>query len=861
MPNALTGDFEAVLQLSEGTVNRLLASMHQNAFTDPSRPSFPHAAVLRIGDGAPVDGVVGSVRLQMGSPRISFLHGVTDRFRLEVAVRARYKADPGSTPLAEFISGTVTAEYHLAEIGRDCPGYRGRSGDYVWARVVEDSVRFAGTARDPQRAGFVPPNPDVIPRITRQVAELLARGFVASPHLVDKRFRRGSVRTLTGNGEAAACVAVPLANEPSGDLASVNRLFLEGANMAVAISSGAILGLAIPVASAVAGHRPSFKVTLELDYLLGKEAVEATYLAGIATPRLDWLAYGSHSVIRLSANGSAKTANILLPDFTFQISLDVFVSFDAASQDLTLGEGPRTVNAQSSFPVPRAVLDSVASSVDQGVRAMLASALAAIRPATGAITARSSSLLAMLRTFDAEAQTRYDAAEFSADGMVLRGSVELSRSPAPVAEFGAMTDEAGYSAFGSWIPGGRVDEFRWSWSQSWFGSGETITANSRDRFVLQRPVGRTKWGGPGSEVRPEELYRLPGFDGIGRVCVEIHGVSADSVSGDLVAVRSRTVCRRFGLPVLASTALLWRHRDVEPHGESGFRELAVIDLSTLASNGGSNTLLLKIGEQWDREHEVVLLESLNRSKRDDAGLAVVVVLPDGRLESDGHDLARHIESLGGQAGAPVLVNEDVMDSWSKAFALLPGRDGWRLISPGGGVTWMHDGRTSVEDLTLALDEGLFPSGPPRPVWASPSIRRGARIDLSALTQNLRGPASRHCPPYPKSRFGLQETVIAFTLAGSRASAAQLKRLSSLAERKSREDTSVAVVMTGACERELSKCQSELSRELLLLPDPDGAVARSLGVSSWPMTIWLNSRDVVVKADFGLDEGDAEGSQK
>ena len=50
MSNPLTGDFDAILQVSGSTVNRLLASMHQNAFTNRNLPSFPHTVQIRIGD-------------------------------------------------------------------------------------------------------------------------------------------------------------------------------------------------------------------------------------------------------------------------------------------------------------------------------------------------------------------------------------------------------------------------------------------------------------------------------------------------------------------------------------------------------------------------------------------------------------------------------------------------------------------------------------------------------------------------------------------------------------------------------------------------------------------------------------------
>jgi hypothetical protein len=51
MSNFLTGDFDAVFQLSRGTVNRLLATTHQNKKGySKTMPLSPQKLVSRIGD-------------------------------------------------------------------------------------------------------------------------------------------------------------------------------------------------------------------------------------------------------------------------------------------------------------------------------------------------------------------------------------------------------------------------------------------------------------------------------------------------------------------------------------------------------------------------------------------------------------------------------------------------------------------------------------------------------------------------------------------------------------------------------------------------------------------------------------------
>jgi hypothetical protein len=60
---------------------------------------------MRIGDPHAFDNVRGRVHAQISVPQVELIHGATDRFILEVGVRAWYKPDPGTSPLPAFIHG------------------------------------------------------------------------------------------------------------------------------------------------------------------------------------------------------------------------------------------------------------------------------------------------------------------------------------------------------------------------------------------------------------------------------------------------------------------------------------------------------------------------------------------------------------------------------------------------------------------------------------------------------------------------------------------------------------------------------------------------------------------------------------
>lgn len=227
MPNPLTGDFAAVVQVSGATINRLMASLHQNAFANPATPSFPHSIQIRLGDDRAIDGAIGTVKVQIGVPLVELIHGSTDRFWIEVPVRARYLPDVGSKPLPRYMNGSVRAQYRIEDIDPRCLGWSEKAGQYVWVRVVPDTVAFRGTTAEEAILGLElgggPPAPDPTPRITRQIAALLVTRFAASPHRVSSRFKKGRMRSLVTDGGAAVVAPVSMdGGDPAGAIASVN---------------------------------------------------------------------------------------------------------------------------------------------------------------------------------------------------------------------------------------------------------------------------------------------------------------------------------------------------------------------------------------------------------------------------------------------------------------------------------------------------------------------------------------------------------------------------------------------------------------------------------------------------------------
>ena len=200
--------------------------MHQNASGNPANPSIPHVAYLRLDDE--VTGHCGSIAAQIGVPHLHLIHGATDRIQIEVGIRARYRGDPGSPPLADIIHGTVWAEYRLHDIDPRCLGWQRGRGDYFWFRVVKHSVRFEGTVLNELSLlilSHLLDEPLIKAHVTKHLASILAKQFEPAPQRVNKRFQR--IRSIRrGDGPADAAIAIPygLTTEtPPGNLASLGE--------------------------------------------------------------------------------------------------------------------------------------------------------------------------------------------------------------------------------------------------------------------------------------------------------------------------------------------------------------------------------------------------------------------------------------------------------------------------------------------------------------------------------------------------------------------------------------------------------------------------------------------------------------
>lgn len=870
MPNPLTGDFEAVLQVSGRTVNRLMATLHQNFGIKPNLPVFPHSSALRLGDPKLIHGLRGTARVQIASPRIELIHGSTDRFWLQADIRARYKPDAGTKPLPEFIHGTVRAQYRLEGIDPACRGWGKRASEYLWIRVVEDSVSFTGTALDDLNplqsiVGVLDDDDDVNAKITAVLTLLLKTKFEATPHRVSKRFRRGAMRSLhPGPNQSVVVLPVGLSGEPvGGRIESVDQDLLDGRDFGVAISRDYILSKIQPVLDDLkANFNQTFSfsykanvdllafdvdvVTINISWRVTLTKATATWAGGLV-PLLGIPA----GVITLNVSGAALTSNSAF-NVSFDVAQQVLVTFDPSDERFVVAiAGPPAVSVH-----PKAFEGMAKGKITNAVKPQVQ---AAVNQLVGELdlSTRKAELIDQLRTLDDQADAHFDDAEFGPDGVVVRGQIMLSPRRKPVGAFGIASELDAFTAFDSWIPGGGISRFEWSWNP-FNNSGVPGNQVQDDRFLLRRPPGKGlgKFGAVLGVTTP-----LPGLDSNGSVCLNIRGLQMDSVSGAMVAVSSGRKCHRFGYDVRAISTIgagrlfLQEHAPLVGDPSGPVQLSGIIDVGRTDGPAAANTLVAYVGDRWNGDTARVLRDALRVCDREDSGLLVLILFREGAIASGGDALRADLDRLAQHAQAPIMANEDVNGGWAQAFALESHNRGvsWRLLSPGGGVTWMHNGELSSDALAVALDHFLLPSAPPQMRTLESRVSVGMQLASQSLYPTYaEGVAEleRRCPPMPLDRLGNLGTIVAFVERTSVASHIQLRELAARAAQNPDGGPTIVGIVDSVNDDEAERLREELGVEFTAIADPGGHIASRFGIRVWPTTVSINTLGVVSGIDVG-----------
>jgi hypothetical protein len=854
MTNPLTGDHDVVMQVSVGTLNRLLASMHQNGLASPSSlPTLPHSAFVRLGDdpATRVDGVHGVVRLQAGVPQLDLIHRSQDRFRIRIDLRSWFTRSSGSAPFPEFTYGTLRAEFGLKELpqfgepGAPLAVFPGAGPTYLPPRyhfdVDPSTVSFTSFGDTSQDAA-----------IARQAVALLKTVFATAggQPMLEQLKERKLISLVGPDGSQVVAIGVERGPGTPGiqQPANITRVLTAGQDFAVAASREFALSLLEPHLKALEQSHPVVHIEVSV---LGFSVVSADYVvdfAPAASWALDTATVGGVTLpcgaIDLTVAGRATTSSAL-PNCSFTIRDRLLVIFNPSTQVLVLDrKGTPNVQVDVAGPAGGAAEGPVRDKITDKYKTRMDEALQAARPQMVLATLTSNVVTQQLKLSDPQASIKLVSAEFSQDGAVVRGSISLSPRQRGVVSFGALNDLTGYGAFLSWFPGGRIVAFSWKWEPPPPApDGTTLDRAVVDRFVFQPPEGM-----PG--LPPPDGGATVG----GRVCVSIHGLVIDPVTGlerpalvtDCYSVPDPLVIIPiFPIPGLGVTAATDRVTTPLWMRVGRDRETAIVDAARATEDMSmANTLLVSAGSGVSSLDEVI--EGIDGADRDDAGLLVLVLVPEGGLSSDAASAAR---AKAPQREAPIRVIEDIGGSWSRAFGLsFDAGEALRLIGADSRVLWSHDGPIEAATLSGVLREHLQASGTPGLVPQRPGPAVGRRPPGLPVQADAGGDQDG-----PVERGLVDQSVtVCFALGWAASSRAQVYRLN---ERSATGGELVVVVLTDATSGEAAAFAEEHAPRVIVVPDPDRTITAQHDVWLWPTTITLGPDGTVVSSTAGSHPDD------
>ncbi|MFN8526945.1 MAG: redoxin domain-containing protein [Chloroflexota bacterium] len=843
MPNPLTGDLHAVLQVSGSTLNRLIATMHQNAQSKLNVSRVRTHAFVRIGDelsGPRINGVVGTARAQIGVPRLELFHGEDSKFAVSLALRLWYTPDGGSTPLPEHIWGRLRIVYRVA------PAQLAELNDTLAA------LKFDADPNDVSFQSFGDSTMDAA--ITTQLAHLATERYRLSPHPLSSSFAARQFRSLVGGSESG--VLVPLAPTPApnaGQLASVTSLFLGGKDFALAISREFIMSQIEQLLQSIRTSTAPFPVTISDIFGI----TSTTYTIRVPVASATW----SPGTITLDVSGSATSPAWWAPDARISARVVLRWGFNAATEALTLTSDPPVISLRVSGPLGWLIRALALNPVRDLISSRIANALTSIQPHLDAVSAQKATLISQLVTLDPQVGATIETADFGADGVILRGSISVSPPQVSIPRFTKLADRTGFSAYASSIPGGTIERYHWRW---WFRPSWSATAlgppdgdvTFTDRFELA--PGTALPGLPPPIDGPKPKYAS------GIVCLSYQGHRTDRVSGADEPVETppefgERICRfvapdplppfKGGLARFYTKPQRWwqMYTAAGSSAAAGRHLTALVSADEGGNIQSTNALILYLGDTSRLPELQHLSACVEQAARPDAGVLTVLLLRPGLLDSLSRDETGLIERFVSATHGTVAITEDIGRGWSGPLGIEPESAVAAAIADATGeLTWRANRAVSAQDLVEALRRGLSASEQPVFDFATCGAQAGQQAPHAIL---------RMSDGSMTTLRALRKTQVhlAFVRHDSWPSRALLARLARVHHRLTLRGITVIAIAGDASHHEADELRRSMELPFAVLADVTG-LAVAFGVRIWPTALTITEDGTVANESYGADPG-------
>jgi peroxiredoxin len=874
MANNLTGDYEAVVQIAVRSINGLLATLHQNGAQDDPPIKLLHSVSMRIGDprrprpdlagfsdwvldlqqagpkrpirdlraeltgkappGAakrlaehfdsfdtvltedPPVAARGTAKIQLSAIRLGVADGVSSEVTVLADVRARYYPDANTAALPEPVHGEVRVAFDV----RKAPSPAG-TRLFVTPSPVDSKIQFIaapGSGLDPVEAS----------RLAAEVRRAVRNDFELRPVDLPAGFPFAEFTGLGGGATQAIALPISLSGAPvpPNRLQTITQQFVGPSGFGFAVSKEHVLSL-IDL-DAIRQSITQREIRLRLTGPFGIGSTTVTYRLRFSQgPALTF----KTGAIEISGRVEAETPTWWAPNITVSFTQDITLVLDTATQRVSLeAVGEPDVSAEWPFSDARA-----SSIVSREVNTAISANNPTVRRVFG--DARSS-LVSGLRTFDTSATASYTGVQISPDGVVVRGDIGGAGRIAPVIHVAETHQRQAFTAFQSWIPGGTIHRFIWSWVE------------------LRHPFA-TPWGGIVKTAVDDHRFILPKPQGIGEVsqiCLKIEGTQT-LASGQIVNVSGGTMCQVQEPEIVMDVPSWWEPVHVPVWaGDVDAGALvrdAIVGHVTVQSDRPrgdrltANSLVYFADWQADRPLAAIA-DALTHLRSTSHALVIYVVLPPGTFDCRRRELEARLAPLGEHRSIRLQLAEDDEGGWSRTFGRTRTPSVY-LINARREFVWHDDGEPDSRRLAAALDEHLVPAPGPR-----------FRPVQLALSPGHRAPDARFADldgsPFALHRMRGRPMLINFFQAWSAPSLRELERLQAITASPRRAAPFIVAFHGGRDARSLDEIRKRYGLTFPIVQDVEQQVARQYGVRCWPTTVSVNEAGVIDQVQFGAAHG-------
>jgi peroxiredoxin len=889
MANALTGDFDVVAEFAMPAANRVLATLHRGE-------RVPHSVSVRVDDtpqpaGHPIppvlvasasslgvatanhqmigpghtlqgaaavasfglsqlDAIVnidagaiivkpqpsnlrGSAQVQIASPTLDVPDGSGSRLSAKIEVRARYFPDPQTSPLAEFIHGTLQLNLAVNQVATQV-------GNVIDVNLKSESLGISFTPI--WTSG--PLAPGDIAGIDLMVRNALRSSFLPSTATLPSNIHSLQFKTLLGAPHALALLLN--VNAGRGNPSSLNNVFLAGSDdFAFGVSAEFVTSAFQPALDRIL-TTPVAPVKFNLDLLFTTIHVTYTLTLNSVTIQL------RPGAIVLSVKGHAHTPTSYLPDFDFTVTQNFGLQPDRDTADLVVGSASIDTSSAIVNLFKSGALQSLGSVRDQAlahsnVFQTVRQMFSAQSNLGGFLTALLNSARTSQNPQQLSFQLGYSSVDIQPAGIVLHGSLGVDAWPQPHVEFeqipvndhgavppvDAIQSAPDYTALNSWIPGGSIQQFEWS-----RGSQPPFLVDQH-RFVYLHPPPVVVAGASAGATPPAAIL------GYRPLCLTLRGTRIASAGSAVPQPVSQTYCALGlnavlnGLKAAAATAATPFVSVTQP-GPGGLVQVTGHTLARVDRTGANMpNVLVHFADEKSAADLRFLERGVAGSNRGDAPTAIVAVLHESQL-------AKALYTDG------VIFTEEQGGAWERAYGVnVPKTPATFLFSPRGHLIWKHQGSLDASTLAGALTKTL-----------EKNSTDGVRILGASVTKGQRPPnflfeiAEGH--ELTLRKLTGRSVTLAFWRSSLRPSIDTVVDL-----QKSVSKGGAGTVLLAICDGETSDAARRTAKAYgftaLVVGDPERSISGAYGINAWPTIVFLDPQGAV--RDIRYSRSDAEGAAR